>query len=79
MGAWEVTWPDVDPKTLDLEASGLGWRPGQWPEQMVWQNRHWVRESPKFGPSGALEAFTYATVDTDAVPEVQMRLVIWND
>jgi len=60
----------------DVDASDLGYRAGEFPQRLEWNGCLWERESPKFGPTGALEAFAYTYANHPDYPEL---LMVWND
>ena len=60
----------------DVDASDLGYRAGEFPPVLLWNDRLWERESPKFDPEGALAAFLYTAANEPDYPEL---LMLWND
>lgn len=60
----------------DVDASDLGYRAGEFPEVLLWEERLWERESPMYSPDGALAAVYYSAANETDYPEL---LRLWND
>lgn len=60
----------------DIDASDLALPPGRWPLVVSHDAREWLLDTPKFSPSGTLEAYHYVPKEDADVPRV---LCVWND
>lgn len=58
----------------DLDAAALNLRPGSFPRTLEWDDRIWVRDTPKLSPEGDVEAYHYVVKGQPEFPEV---LCIW--
>lgn len=57
-----------------VEASTLRLAPGEWPQEITFQHRHWAKDSVEVDNEGELIAVRYRCVEDPG-----LALDVWND